>query len=156
MNKKEKYKELAQKTLRECMNVGDNSKAKSITDQTSALYTKVCDPVEDTDFKEYLSDKCPFFSGIDKEECITEFLCVLENVFEKEYRKINMKAFKPTQILAIFLVLEDVWGYSKLEKDVMKNLKNFPLGAVLVSKLYFWGLNERRLWEFCTDLNKVF
>ena len=86
MNKKEKYEELAQKTLRECMNVGDNSKAKSITDQTSALYTKVCDPVEDTDFKEYLSDKSPFFSGIDKEECITEFLCVLENVFEKEYR----------------------------------------------------------------------
>ena len=45
---------------------------------------------------------------------------------------------------------------TQLEKDVMENLKNFPLGAILVSKLYFWGLDERRLWEFCTDLNKVF
>lgn len=156
MNKKEKYEELAQKTLRECMNVGDNSQAKSITDQTSALYTKVVDPVEDTDLKEYLNTWCPFFGEINKEESIPEFLSVLENVFEKEYRKINMKAFKPTQVLAIFLVLEDVWGYSKLEKDVMENLENFPLGAVLVSKLYFWGLDERKLWEFCTDLNKVF
>ena len=156
MNKKEKYEELAQKTLRECMNVGDNSQAKSITDQTSALYTKVVDPVEDTDLKEYLNTWCPFFWEINKEESIPEFLSVLENIFEKEYRKINMKAFKPTQVLAIFLVLEDVWGYSKLEKDVMENLENFPLGAVLVSKLYFWGLDEKKLWEFCTDLNKIF
>lgn len=156
MNKKEKYEDLAQRALRECINVEENSKAKSMTDQTSALYTKVVDPVDDTDFKEYMSARCPFFSEIDKEENLTEFLSVLENVFEKEYRKINMKAFKPTQILAIFLVLENLWGYSKLEKDVMENLKNFPLGAVLVSKLYFWGLDERRLWEFCTDLNKVF
>ena len=153
MNKKEKYEELAQKTLRECMNVGENSQAKSITDQTSALYTKVSDSSEQREIKEYLNARCPFFVEINS---ISEFLSVLENVFEKEYRKINMKAFKPTQILAIFLVLEDVWGYSKLEKDVMENLKNFPLGAALVSKLYFWGLDETRLWEFCTDLNKVF
>ena len=121
MNKKEKYEELAQKTLRECMNVGENSQAKSITDQTSALYTKVSDSSEQREIKEYLNARCPFFVEINS---ISEFLSVLENVFEKEYRKINMKAFKPTQILAIFLVLEDVWGYSKLEKDVMENLKN--------------------------------
>ena len=153
--KKEKYEELAQKALRECLQLEGTSQ-EVITTQISKLYTKYVDTVEQTNFKEYLKTICPFFYEIEKEEDIPEFLDILKEIFKKEYQKFESKRFKPTQVLAILLVLEDLWGYSKLKNDVMEKLERFSIEALLVSKLYFWNLDERYLWDFCNDLNKVF
>ena len=155
MNKKDKYEKLAQKALRECLKLEEYSQ-RSITTQISKLYTKYKDTKEQTDFKEYLNTWCPFFYEIDKEEDIPEFLDILKETFKNEYQKFESEKFKPTQVLAILLVLEDLWGYTKLKDDVMGKLENFSIEILLVAKLYFWNLDEENLWDFCSYSNKVF
>ena len=155
MNKKEKYEELAKRALRECMK-SDEFSQRSITAQISALYTKYDDTVEQTELKEYLNTLCPFFMEIDKEKDIPEFFDILKETFKNEYQKFECNNFKPTQVLAILLVLEDLWGYSELENDVIGKIEKFSSGAFLVAKLYFWGVDEENLWEFCSYLNEKY
>ena len=157
MNKKEKYEELAQKTLRECMNVGENSQQKSITKQLLELHIKWEEWLkteEKTDFKIL----CPFFKEIDKEEDIGRFFSLLSVIYEEEYKKFETENFKPTQVFVILLFLEYLWGYQKLHMDILSKLKRFSLTASIVVKWYLtiYNLDEEKMWDICSSLNELF
>lgn len=150
MSKKEKYKKLAKKALRECLNMKEYSQ-RCVFEQISSLESLVSGDLENMEnskeLEKYLKIACPFFKEIKEKEEIFEFWQILEKVFRKEYNKLTKKKYTEIQTISLLCSMESFWGYTKLQDDVMKKIKKFSKCEKLVAKLFFLQIEAEDMFD---------
>lgn len=153
MDKKVKYKELAEKAFRQVLKEEEYLLSQQID---MLIYIEV-DLDNKDEIKEHLNDYCPFFIEIEDKDELQICRETLKSLVTQKYNNLENEELKPTQVSQLILLMETFSDMTWVLDNLKERVNKLPISAYLVAKLYMIpNIIPEDVMEFSKELNKVF
>ncbi len=154
MDKKVKYKKLAERAFRQALKEEEGLISLQIE---PLVHLDEVDFNNKEEFKAFMNRFCPFFMDIEDKEGWQICIEALQKLVIQKYNNLENEELKPTQALQLILLMETFSSMTWIQDNLKERLTELPMSTYLVSKLYIMpNIVPEDFFEFFKELNKVF
>ena len=154
MDKKVKYKKLAERAFRQALKEEEGLISLQID---PLVHLDEVDFNNKEEFKAFMNRFCPFFMDIEDKEGWQICIDTLQKLVIQKYNNLENEELKPTQALQLILLMETFSSMTWIQDNLKERLTELPMSTYLVSKLYIMpNIVPEDFFEFFKELNKVF
>ena len=154
MDKKVKYKKLAERAFRQALKEEEGLISLQIE---PLVHLDEVDFNNKEEFKAFMNRFCPFFMDIEDKEGWQICIDTLQKLVIQKYNNLENEELKPTQALQLILLMETFSSMTWIQDNLKERLTELPMSTYLVSKLYIMpNIVPEDFFEFFKELNKVF
>ena len=154
MDKKVKYKKLAERAFRQALKEEEGLISLQIE---PLVHLDEVDFNNKEEFKAFMNRFCPFFMDIEDKEGWQICIEALQKLVIQKYNNLENEELKPTQALQLILLMETFGDLTMVQNNLKQRVNDFPIAAYVVAQFYIIPDIEPEVFvEFCKKLNKVF
>ncbi len=159
MDKKVKYKKLAERAFRQALKDEEYSHICIDSQVVSLMHNSDIERYYNTKkkFKKFINEYSPFFIEIESKKDLPILLENLKRLVMQKYNNLENEKLKPTQVAFIILLMETFGDLTMVQNNLKQRVNDFPIAAYVVAQFYIIPDIEPEVFvEFCKKLNKVF